>query len=67
MVNNAREAAKQLGQNIAIALDTKGPEIRTGDMADGGEVTLQADSTVRLVTKEEFRAQCTAASSGCGM
>ncbi|MFC4618256.1 pyruvate kinase [Camelliibacillus cellulosilyticus] len=32
-IANIREAAKQTGKTIGILLDTKGPEIRTGDMA----------------------------------
>ncbi|HET7578383.1 MAG TPA: pyruvate kinase [Bacillales bacterium] len=31
-IQNIREAAKQTGQTVAILLDTKGPEIRTGTL-----------------------------------
>lgn len=34
-IKNIREASKKLGKTVAILLDTKGPEIRTGTMADG--------------------------------
>ncbi len=32
---NIREAAQKTGKNVAILLDTKGPEIRTNNMTDG--------------------------------
>ena len=32
-IANIREAAKRTGKTVGILLDTKGPEIRTGDMA----------------------------------
>ncbi|MRG87683.1 pyruvate kinase [Salinibacillus xinjiangensis] len=38
-IKNIREAASNKNQTVAILLDTKGPEIRTGDMKNG-EVQL---------------------------
>ncbi|WP_208592258.1 pyruvate kinase [Gracilibacillus suaedae] len=34
-IKNIRSAAKKLGKTVAILLDTKGPEIRTGTLKDG--------------------------------
>lgn len=42
-----------MGQSIAILLDTKGPEIRTG-LFEEDEVELEKGSTVTL-TMEEFK------------
>lgn len=35
-IKNIREASKKLGKNVGILLDTKGPEIRTHTMENGG-------------------------------
>ena len=48
-----RQAAEQTGKTVAILLDTKGPEIRTGDLKDsqvelvtGGQVVLTTEDIV---------------------
>ncbi|OWY99556.1 Pyruvate kinase, partial [Phytophthora megakarya] len=48
--------AKRPNKNVAIMLDTKGPEIRTGFLAnkDKDKVTIQKDSLIELTTDYEF-------------
>ncbi|MGP4062563.1 pyruvate kinase [Halobacillus sp. H74] len=43
-IKNIREASKATGKTVAILLDTKGPEIRTGKLKEG-EVYLEKGST----------------------
>ncbi|MDX8359313.1 pyruvate kinase [Cytobacillus sp. IB215316] len=52
-IKNIREAAKKTGKNIAILLDTKGPEIRTHTMEsgaieliDGSEVIISMEEVI---------------------
>lgn len=61
VIANTRASVKQFplnGRPVAIALDTKGPEIRTGllkgDMATD-TVTLAMDSIVTVTTDEQFK------------
>ena len=42
-IKNIREASKKTGKNVAILLDTKGPEIRTHTMVNG-TIELQSGS-----------------------
>lgn len=65
-IKNIREAVANLTKKMevyypcAIALDTKGPEIRTGTLAEGlKEVTLEKGKEVVVTTKDEFADQCT--------
>jgi len=52
-IDNARIAAKELGLDIAIALDTKGPEIRCGNFVNNKEVILEQGAKVRITTDEK--------------
>lgn len=63
-----REAAltyrneKGFDPSLAIALDTKGPEIRTGLLeGDDGrkEIVWEAGDIVKLTTDEEYKEKCT--------
>jgi len=55
MVQRVREAAKQAGKPVAILLDTKGPEIRTGFFEAGGKINLVAGEELKLVTDYSFK------------
>lgn len=62
-IKNIREVNKELGTNIAILLDTKGPEVRLGEFENGSESYEKGDivTIVRekiLGTKERFHIQC---------
>ena len=66
-ISNVREAAELARpfnnkRPVAIALDTKGPEIRTGNLAGGGEgyseVTLEAGHDITVSTSKDNYAQC---------
>ncbi|KAI9486021.1 MAG: pyruvate kinase [Benjaminiella poitrasii] len=46
------------GRPTAIALDTKGPEIRTGRMKDDIEVPIKAGHEFILSVNEKYRDQC---------
>ncbi|WP_416151479.1 pyruvate kinase [Salipaludibacillus sp. HK11] len=50
-IKNIREASAETGKNVAILLDTKGPEIRTQTL-EGGEVALERGGTVRVSMTE---------------
>lgn len=67
-IANCREAAKRYKEekgfdaSLAIALDTKGPEIRTGLLeGDDGrkELILEAGDTIKLTTDDAFKEKCT--------
>jgi len=68
-IDNCRTAAQLFKDkhgvepSLAIALDTKGPEIRTGLLeGDTGtmEVLLKAGSTIRVTTNDDFKEKCSA-------
>lgn len=62
-IKTIREVVKETGKSVAILLDTKGPEVRLGDFANGQETYEKGDivTIVRekmLGTHERFHIQC---------
>lgn len=50
-ISTIREVVKETGKKVAILLDTKGPEIRTMNLADG-DVLLEAGQLFTLTTDQ---------------
>jgi len=58
-IENVRKAAEaSFPHTVAIALDTKGPEIRTGMMKGGGDVTYQKGHDIRVSCDPAKRELC---------
>lgn len=65
-MGNVREATKRYSEKkgysfpVAIALDTKGPEIRTGLLEGGAssEVELKTGDSIKLTTDKEIYEKC---------
>ncbi len=51
-MERVKRCAKKLGKTVALLLDTKGPEIRTGSVVDGGKVAFHAGEAV-IVTVDD--------------
>ena len=51
-IETMREASRQKNKNIAILLDTKGPEIRTMKLQNSKEVALRTGDTIILTTDQ---------------
>lgn len=49
-INNIRQASQLTGIPVAIMLDTKGPEIRTGQLKEG-KILLEAGQEINLTTE----------------
>ncbi len=49
-IERVRRIAAELGTTVAILLDTKGPEIRTGELIDHQKATLETGGTIVLTT-----------------
>ena len=52
LVETVRAVDDTVDVPIAVMLDLQGPEIRTGEVDDGGAITLSAGSSVRFVEGE---------------
>ncbi len=59
VLDRLREAMVQTGKTVAVLLDTKGPEIRTGfvDPSLGGKLRLMKDSIIEIGT--DYDKKCT--------
>ncbi|KAE8617202.1 hypothetical protein XENTR_v10009006 [Xenopus tropicalis] len=65
-IKNVREATESFSSNpihyrpVAVALDTKGPEIRTGLIKGSGtaEVELKKGATLRITLDDAFQEKC---------
>merc|ERR1711964_161271 len=59
VIDNVREAEKvQKGRQVAIALDTKGPEIRTGNTAGDIDIPIAAGTEINITTDEKYITAC---------
>ncbi|KAI9739581.1 MAG: hypothetical protein M1834_006299 [Cirrosporium novae-zelandiae] len=55
VIDHAREAEKiQAGRPLAIALDTKGPEIRTGNTPGDKDIPISAGAEMNITTDEKY-------------
>ncbi|CAG8574906.1 1243_t:CDS:10 [Acaulospora morrowiae] len=59
VIDNTRENARLYpGRPVAIALDTKGPEIRTGQMRDNVELPITAGHIMTFSTNDDYAEIC---------
>ena len=57
VIDNARASEKQLrGRPLAIALDTKGPEIRTGNTVGDQDIKISAGHELNITTDDKYAA-----------
>ncbi|KAG0375346.1 Pyruvate kinase [Mortierella sp. AD032] len=60
VIDNTRKSCKEHpGRPVGIALDTKGPEIRTGLMKDDIEVPIPAGHKLIITTDDKYAEACT--------
>jgi pyruvate kinase len=59
VIDNARAAvASHPGRPVAIALDTKGPEIRTGNTKGDEDIPITAGKIMNITTDEQYATSC---------
>lgn len=51
-IERVRRISEELGKPVAIMLDTKGPEVRTGELKDHQKVTLNTGDTCVVTTDD---------------
>ncbi|KAK9448771.1 pyruvate kinase [Limtongia smithiae] len=59
VIDNAREAERlQAGRPLGIALDTKGPEIRTGSTIGDADIPVAVGDELIITTDEVYKNKC---------
>ncbi|KAI6781290.1 Pyruvate kinase-like protein [Emericellopsis cladophorae] len=59
VIDNARKAGEvQDGRPIAIALDTKGPEIRTGNTKGDADIPIEQGKIINITTDDKYATEC---------
>ncbi|GAA5963485.1 hypothetical protein JCM21900_006484 [Sporobolomyces salmonicolor] len=59
VIDNTRKAVTLAeGRPVAIALDTKGPEIRTGNMVNDVDIKINAGHRMTFTTNPEYATKC---------
>ncbi|KAI9152013.1 pyruvate kinase [Paramyrothecium foliicola] len=59
VIDNARAAVEcHAGRPIAIALDTKGPEIRTGNTKNDEDIPISAGTVLNITTDDKYATAC---------
>ncbi|KAG6016320.1 Pyruvate kinase [Claviceps lovelessii] len=59
VIDNTRAAVKcHAGRPVAIALDTKGPEIRTGNTTNDEDIPISAGKVMNFTTDEKYSTCC---------
>ncbi|KAL8857897.1 MAG: hypothetical protein Q9178_005516 [Gyalolechia marmorata] len=59
VIDNAREAERlEPGRPLAIALDTKGPEIRTGNTKGDEDIPIAQGAEINITTDEKYATAC---------
>lgn len=54
-LDRLRQAAENKGAHVAVMLDTKGPEIRSGFFAEGNKIELTKGETIVLTSDYSFK------------
>lgn len=59
VIDNARAAVEaHPGRPVAIALDTKGPEIRTGNTKNDEDLPISVGKVLNITTDEQYATAC---------
>lgn len=59
VIDNTRQAEEDMeGRPVAIALDTKGPEIRTGNTKGDADIPIAMGAEINITTDDKYKTEC---------